>query len=73
MMAAAVSAVLALLVAVSAERQLRFRGGRALAFVTSAALATAAGALLTGTLGLAGLLGAIAGAAGGLALGRRPG
>jgi len=66
------SAVLALLIAVSVDRQLPFRGGRILTFLVATALATAAAGFLTGALGLPGLAGAAAGAAGGLVLSRRP-
>lgn len=68
----AVSCVLALLVAVSVDRQLPFRGGRVLTFLVAAALGTAAASFLTGVLGLPGLIGAAIGAAGGLVLSRRP-
>ncbi len=68
----AVSCVLALLVAVSVDRQLPFRGGRVLTFLVATALGTAAASVLTGVLGLPGLVGAAIGAAGGLVLSRRP-
>lgn len=68
----AVSCVLALLVAVSVDRQLPFRGGKVLSFLVALALGTAAASVLTGMLGLPGLIGAAIGAGGGLLLGRRP-
>ncbi len=67
----AISTVLALLVAVSVDRQLSFRGGRILAFLVALALGTAAASVLTGVLGLPGLLGAAIGAAGGVMLSRQ--
>jgi len=67
----AISTVLALLVAVSVDRQLPFRGGRVLAFLVAVALGTAAASVLTGVLGLPGLLGAGIGAGGGVMLSRQ--
>jgi hypothetical protein len=66
------SAILGLLVAVSVDRQLPFRGGRILTFGVATALATAAASVLTGAIGLPGLAGGAAGAVAGLLLGRRP-
>lgn len=71
MIAIAASAILGLLIAVSVERQLPFRGGRLVALGIAAVIATAASGILIGGLGLPAFLGALAGAAVGIGLSMR--
>jgi len=71
LLAAIIAFALALLVAVSAERQLRMRGGPVLAAAVGAVLGTAVAGALTGVVGAVTLGAAVAGAVAGIGLGRR--